>query len=155
MPVGSDQHGRGRSDLANGRKLPDAMVPGVDQPDPIRPRRNVETAGFTEVEEHGPGVVQQGEYARGTVRGLQVEVGHAPPEQRVSVSEVVVDVETGEHRGSAPARLVHAQQFGHGVAERLVTVVGPAERDLGHGVAQRPGADRMPFRMVGVEKALG
>jgi hypothetical protein len=64
MPVGSDHHGRGRSDLAQDREFPHAIVPGVDVPDSIRPRRNVETAGFTEVEEHGPGVVQQGEYAR-------------------------------------------------------------------------------------------
>src|SRR6202011_5126494 len=96
MSVGSDQHGRGRSDLAKDRELPHASMLGVDEPDSIRPRRNVETAGFTEVEEHGPGVVQQGEYARGTVGGMQVEVGHAPPEQRVSLSEVVVDVEPGE-----------------------------------------------------------
>ena len=68
--------------------------------------------------------MQQGEDARGTVRGVQVEVGHAPPEQRVSLSEVVVDVETGEHRSDVPARLVHAQQFGHGVAQGLVTLVG-------------------------------
>ena len=69
MPVGSDHHGRGRSDLAKDRELPHAIVPGVDQPDSIRPRRNVETAGFTEVEEHRPGVVQQGEDALGTVGG--------------------------------------------------------------------------------------
>src|SRR2546422_171491 len=78
MPVGSDQHGRGSSDLAKDRELPHASMPGVHEPDSILPRRNVETAGI-EVEEHGPGVVQQGEYARGTVRGMQVEVGHAPP----------------------------------------------------------------------------
>src|ERR1700716_4424283 len=126
MPIGSDQYGRWRSDLAKDRYLPHAGLLGVDQPDSIRPRSDVETAGFTEVEEHGPGVVQQGEYARGTVRGIQVEVGHAPPEQRVALSEVVVDVETGEHRGDAPGRLVHAQQFGHSVAEGLVTVVGAA-----------------------------
>ena len=90
-----------------------------------------------------------------TVGGVQVEVGHAPPEQRVSLAEVVVDVETGDHRGDAPARLVHAQQFGHGVAESLVTVVGAAERDLRHGVVQHPGTDRMPFGVVGVEEALG
>jgi len=87
MPVGSDHHGGGRSDLSEDRELPHAIVSGVDQPDSIRPRREVEIAGFTEVEEHGPGAVQQGEDARGTVRGLQVEVGHAPPEQRVSLSE--------------------------------------------------------------------
>src|SRR5947207_7775640 len=62
---------------------------------------------------------------------------------RVSLSEVVVDVETGEHRGDAPARLVHAQQFGHGVAEGLVTVAGAAERDCRHGVVHHPGADRI------------
>src|SRR5205085_540749 len=99
------------------------------QLDSIRPGRDVKTAGFTEVEEHGPGVVQQGEHARGTVGGVHVEVGHAPPEQRVSLSEVVVDVETGDHRGDVPARLVHAQQFGHGGVEGMVTVVGGAEGD--------------------------
>ena len=123
-PSGRINTAGGRSDLAEDRELPHAIVRGVDQPDSIRPRRDVEAAGFTEVEEHGPGVVQQGEHARGTVGGVQVEVGHAPPEQRVSLAEVVVDVETGEHRGDAPARLVHAQQLGHGVAEGLVTVVG-------------------------------
>jgi hypothetical protein len=59
MSVGSDQHGRGSRDLAKDRELPHARVLGVDEPDSIRPRRDVETAGFTEVEEHGPGVVQQ------------------------------------------------------------------------------------------------
>ena len=101
------------------------------------------------------GVVQQGEHARGPVGGVQVEVGHAPPEQRVSLAEVVVDVESAELRGDARARLVHAQQVRHGVAERLVAVVGPAERHLRHGVAQHPSTDRMPFRVVGVEQALG
>ena len=124
MAVGSDQHGRGRGDLAEDRELPHAVVGGVDQPDPIRPRREVEAAGRAEVEEHGPGVVQQVEDARGAVGGLQVEVGHAPPEQRVSLAEVVVDVEAGEHRGDVRARLVHGQQLGHGVAQRPVAVVG-------------------------------
>jgi hypothetical protein len=72
MPVGSDHHGRGRSDLAKDRELPHAIVLGADQPDSMRPRRNVETAGLTEVEEHGPGVVQQGEY------GVPVANGRNP-----------------------------------------------------------------------------
>lgn len=63
MPVGPDHHGRGRSDLAKDGELPHAIVPGVDQPDSIRPRGDVETAGFTEVQEHGLGPVQQGEHA--------------------------------------------------------------------------------------------
>src|SRR5207249_8218805 len=103
MPVGSDQHGRRRSDLAKDRELPPAVVPRVDQPDSIRPRTDVETAGFTEVEEDGPGVVQQGEYARRTVRGIKVEVGHAASEQRVSFSTVVVDVQARDHPGESPA----------------------------------------------------
>lgn len=43
----------------------------------------VETAGCTQVQQLGPGFMQEGEDACGTVRGMQVEVGHAPPEQRV------------------------------------------------------------------------
>ena len=95
------------------------IVRGVDEPDSIRPGRNVETAGCTEVEEHGPRVMQQGEDACRAVGGVQVEVGHAPPEQRVSLAEVVADVETGNHRGDVLTRLVHAQQFGHRVVQRL------------------------------------
>lgn len=79
MPVGSDQHSGGRSDLAKDRELAGAIVVGVDHPDAIRPGRSVETSGFTEFEEHGPGVVQQGEYARGTVRGVHVESGMRRP----------------------------------------------------------------------------
>src|SRR5256714_13871968 len=65
VSVGSDQHGRGSSDLAKDRELPHARMLGVDEPDSIRPRRNVETAGVTEAEEHGPGGGEQGEYAPG------------------------------------------------------------------------------------------
>ena len=66
-----------------------------------------------------------------------------------------MDVETGEHRGDAPARLVHGEQLGHDVAERVVAVVGRGERDLRHGVVQHPGGDRVPFGVVGVEEASG
>ena len=44
---------------------------GVDQPDSIRPRARCRSSpAATEVEEHGAGVVQQGEHARRTVGGL-------------------------------------------------------------------------------------
>ncbi len=81
---------------------------------------------------------------------MQVEVRHAPPEQRVPLSEVVVDVETGEHPGDAFARLVQGQQLGHRVAEGLVTVVGGAERDLRLGVLQYASGDRVPLGLVGI-----
>jgi len=61
MAIGPDQHGSGSGDRPERRKLPHASVLGVDQLDSIRPRRDVEAAGLTEVEQHRPGVVQQGE----------------------------------------------------------------------------------------------
>ena len=53
------------------------------------------------------GRVQQGEHTLRPAPGDQVEIGHAASEQRVALAEVVVDVETGHHRGVALARLVH------------------------------------------------
>ena len=127
---------------------------GVDQLDPVRPWSDVEAAGLTEVEEHRPGVVQQGEYPQRAVGGDQVEIGHAAPEQRVSLTEVVVNVQAGHHRGEPLARLVHAQQLGHGVAQGVDAVVGAGERGLRHGVAQHAGGDRVPLGMVGIEQAF-
>ena len=46
-----------------------------------------------------------------------------------------------------------AEQLGHGVAQRLVALVGAAERDLRHRVVQHPGADRVPLGVVRVEQA--
>ena len=155
MTVGSDQHRRRSCDLAKDREFPHPIVLGVDEADSIAPGRDVEAAGLAEVEEHRSGVVHEGEHARGTVLGSQVEVGHAPTEERVPLSEVVADVETADIRGDATAGLVHRQDFGEEVAESLVTVARAAERDLRHRVVQHPGTDRMPFGVVRVEEALG
>lgn len=92
--VGSDQHGRGRNDRRD-RELPHAIVLGVDEADSIRPRGDVYAAGFTEVESTSRASCSRVNRRVGP-SAVQVEVGHAPPEQRVSVSEVVVDVQTGE-----------------------------------------------------------
>jgi hypothetical protein len=43
-------------------------------------------AGLSEVERHRPRIVQQGEEPQRAVAGVQVEVGHAPPEQRVALA---------------------------------------------------------------------
>ena len=59
---------------------------------PIRPWRDVEAAGLTEVEQHRPGIVQQGEDPQRAVGGDQIEIGHAASEQRMSLAEIVVDV---------------------------------------------------------------
>jgi len=63
VSVGSDQHRWGGNDLAEDGEIPHAVVPGVDQLDPLRPGRDVESARLTQVEQHRPSVVQQGEHA--------------------------------------------------------------------------------------------
>ena len=55
--------------------------------------------------------------------GDEVEIGHAPPEQRVAVAEVVTDVQPGHHPGESRARLVHLEELGDGVAQGLGAVV--------------------------------
>ena len=52
------------------------------------------------------------------------------------------------------ARLVHAEQLGDRVAQRLGAVVRAAQRDLRHRVSQHAGADRVALGVVGVEQAL-
>ena len=53
-------------------------------------------------------------------------------------------------------RLVHVEEFGHGVAQGLGAVVWAVKkRHLRHRVAQHPRSDRVPFGMVGIEEAVG
>src|SRR5258708_29858675 len=118
MSIGPNQHGTWGRDGAKYGKLPDTTIFGVDQLDPIGPWRDVEATGFTEVEQHRPGSVQEGEDAQLTARGNQVEIRHAAAEQRVSLTEVVMDVKAGHHRRDPLPRLVQAQQLGHRVAQR-------------------------------------
>src|SRR5262245_50176280 len=61
VSVGPDQYGGGSSDSPDGRKLPWSGVSSVDRLNPIRPWRDVEVAGLTEIEEHRPGTAQQRE----------------------------------------------------------------------------------------------
>src|SRR5262245_26126177 len=86
MSVGSDQPGGGRRDRTNDRKLPCTGVSGVDLPNPIRPWCDVEVAALTEVEQHRPRIVQEGEDPQRAIGGDHVEVRHAAPEHRVSLS---------------------------------------------------------------------
>ena len=67
ISVRPNQHGAGSRDRPECRKLPRTDVLGVDQPDPICPRSDVEAAGLAEVEQHRPGIVQQGEDPQRTV----------------------------------------------------------------------------------------
>ncbi len=155
VPVGPDQYRSGSSDVAEHRKLPGAAKVGIDQLDPIRPRRDVESTGFAEVEQDRLGLVKQGEDPTRPLRGDQVEIGHATTEHRVSLAELVVNVQAGHHRGVPLARLLHAQQVGNGVAQGIkARVAGAGESDLRHRVAQHAGSDRVAFVVIGVQKAV-
>jgi hypothetical protein len=110
MAVGPNHHGSGSGDLSDSRKLPLANTLGVDQLNAICPSSDVEAARLTEVEEHRPGLVQQGEHPQRAVAGDQVEIRHAPSEQRVSVAEVVVNVQAGHLSGHSSPRLVHGEE---------------------------------------------
>src|SRR5438309_11111898 len=103
MSVGPNQHGSRGTDRAKHRKLPQTSIFSVDQLYSIRPWRDVEAAGLSEVDQHRPGIVQEGEYPQRATCGDQVEIGHAAPEQRVSRAEVVGDVEAGDHPGDVLA----------------------------------------------------
>src|SRR5713226_5147729 len=118
MSVGPNQHDSGGSDHAKDRKLPNASVFSVDQLNTIRPRRDVEAAGLTKVEQHRPGLVQEGEYSQRAAGGDQVEIGYAAPEQRVSLTKVVMNVQAGDHCGDVLARFIHRQHLSKEAAKR-------------------------------------
>jgi len=63
--------------------------------------------------------VQQGEDPQRAVGGDQVEIGHAAPEQRVSLTEAGMNAQTRHLGGQSSARLVHAEELGNGVAQGL------------------------------------
>ena len=95
--------------------------------DAIGPSRDIEAARLTEIEEQRPGVVQQREDPQRPVGGDQVEIGHAAPEQRVSLAEVIVNAKTRHLRGQSFMRLIHAEELGHDVAQGLRAVVRAAK----------------------------
>jgi hypothetical protein len=86
--------------------------------------------------------VQEGEDPQLAVGGDQVEIGHAASEQRVSLTEVVMNVKARHHPGKTFARLVHAEELGNAVAQGLRALGWAAKRDLRHRVAQHAGGAR-------------
>ena len=131
IAVGSNQHCGRSSDRAKYRKLPCASVRCGDYLYPIRPRTDAEAASVaspTEVKEHRLGIVQQRKDSQRAVASDQIEIGHAPPEQRVSLTsftdaEIIVNIQARHHPTESPARLIHTEEFGHGVAQGVYAVV--------------------------------
>jgi len=122
VSIGPDQH-RGRGwHGAEVWKLPVASMLSVEQLNAICPGTDVEGAGFAKVEEHRPGIVEQGEDAQGAVGGDQVEVGHAASEQGVFLAEVRLAEEPkwGVH-DDAPGRHAFSRVDEGGLVGVLVT----------------------------------
>jgi hypothetical protein len=71
----------------------------------------------------------------------------------MSLAQVVMDVQTGHHRGESSARLVHAKELGHGVAQCLRGSVRPQSAPAPSCGAAR-GRDRVALGMVGIQEAF-
>jgi len=86
-------------------KLPIAAIFGVDRQHSVCPWGRITSPGLAEVQQDRLGVVEQGEDSRRAIGGDKVKIGHAAPEQRVSLTELVMNVQAGQHRGEPLARL--------------------------------------------------
>ncbi len=65
-----------------------------------------------------------------------------------------MNVQPRHHRGEPLARLGHAEELGHGVAQGVGAVICAEQRDLRHRVAQHAGSDRVALGMVGIQEAF-
>ncbi|GCC45157.1 hypothetical protein chiPu_0029431, partial [Chiloscyllium punctatum] len=154
VAVRADQHCAGCRHRSERGQLPGAGIGGVEQLNPVGPPGDVEAAGLAKIEQRRPRLVQQCEDPSRAARRDQIEIGHAASEQWMTVAELVMQVEARHHRGKAAARLLHAQQFGDHLAQRLAARIGAVERDVRHGVAQYAGRHRMPLGLIAVEQAV-
>src|SRR5207302_2578751 len=99
VSIGTHQYGGRCTDLAEYWKCPGAGIRGIDELNSVGPRCDVEATSVTEVEQHRLGVVQQREHSHGAVRSRQIQVRHAAPQQRMSLTEVIRNVEARDHGG--------------------------------------------------------
>ena len=72
----------------------------------------------------------------------------------MSLAEIIMNVETGHHRGEPLPRLIHFEEFGNGVAQGLGAVVRTTKRDLRHRVAQYAGSYGKALGVIGIEEAF-
>jgi hypothetical protein len=98
--------------------------------------------------------VQQLEDSERAAGGDQVQIGHAASEQRMSLAEVVVNVQPGPDPDEPPARLVHGRQLRHQIDQGLDALVLALERPQSHRVLEDAGHDRMALILVGVQEAF-
>jgi hypothetical protein len=92
----------------------------------------------------------QATYPSGRINTAAVEIGHPTTEQRVSLPEVVVDVQTGDHPGEPPASLVDAQQVGDGVARGVGRASARASTVCAMVCSSTRAATGWPLGVIGV-----
>src|SRR3569833_840334 len=102
--------------------------------------------------------MEQRKYPQRPVGSHQIEIRHAPSDQRMSLAdgssglaEIVTNVQTRHPRSESLARLVHAEEFGYGVAQRLGAVIRAHLRYLRHRLAQHASSDRVSLGVVGFQ----
>ena len=83
-----------------------------------------------------------------------VEEKDATPQQRVALTAIVANIQTGRHRHVVLACLVQLHQFGDHLAQRLAAFVTVLERSERHGVAQHARTHWVAFRVIGVQQAV-
>ena len=134
------------------RKLPRSCVDGVDQLNTIRPGLMSKSPGSPRLSSTGRASCSRVKTRRGPLAVTRSRSGHAASEQRVPLTEVVANAQAGHLRGDPLARLVHAEQLGHGVAQGLGVVIRPAKRALRHRHPQHARTDRMTLGVIGIEQ---
>lgn len=86
VPIGSNQHGGRSLDFSDDRYMPRPVMPSSDDTqrvatDPL----NAALTRSAEIEEERSSVVEQVEDPGRAVVGVEVEVGHPSPDERVDV----------------------------------------------------------------------
>ena len=94
VSVGPNQNGDRSCDRPDCRKLPRTTVISIDHLNAICPWSHGEAVRLTEIEEHRPSIVQRSEDPQRTRGGDKIKIGHAAPEQRVPLAEIVMNVQT-------------------------------------------------------------
>ena len=136
------------------RQLPDTVVFGFQQRHAVKPRPDVDRPTVAEVEQHGPRPVQQREDALHSGRRRHVEIRHAPSDERVRRTEIVVNAEARHLRREILPWLVHEQQLTDALAQRGRAFVRSMQGHLRHGLTQHACGNGMTFGMIRVEQRI-
>ena len=107
-----------------------------------------------EVEQHRLSLVKETEDAPRAACGDDIEIGHATSQQRMSLPQIVPNVQAGHHPGDVFARLLHLEQVAHNVAHGQRAIVLAVQRDLRHRGLEHARTHRVTLGVIRVEQAV-